>query len=334
MGTTDGEIDPRWDDPSNYGQRRAHDADGRYPPDWDARRQAVMDEQNYWCGRCGRYAGDVASFQVHHLQFLSEGGGNELENLVGLCRDCHALMHPDNDEMAGDWTDAPMFPDADGDPRVAVIRRPTTEGEYLDAGQHLAALETVARPPTVNRRACSDACYALSTDDTRRAVASFAETVAEYDLSIPDGKRAVHLRVVDDTGPTAGVDAAIETPTGTKSRTVDERGHVTFHVPDHREAVTVWVGGEQYQSETVELTFSDSAVERVSETVRLSPERETEPVAPSEPSTEPSTAELVGSFVVVLLAAYGGWEYMGLDGAFGAAIGVLLLLGAIAADAE
>lgn len=30
---------------------------------------------------------------VHHLKFRSEGGGDEIENLIGLCRECHNLCH-------------------------------------------------------------------------------------------------------------------------------------------------------------------------------------------------------------------------------------------------
>lgn len=336
------DIDRRYDDPSNYGKYESHDGDGRYPPDWEARREAVMERQNYWCGRCGRYAGDVSSFHVHHLQFLSEGGSNALENLVALCQDCHALMHPDNDEMQGDWQSAPMFPDADADPRAAVIREPTTAGEFHDVGQHLAALETIARPPTVNDEAYSSACYALSTDDTRRAVESFEETVDDYGLAIPDGRRGIHLRVLDPDGDFAtGVEAAVEIGNQTITKTVDGRGHVTFHVPDSCDEVSVWIGGGDYQSEELTCSFETPDHVRASELVVLSHERDERKSAGTDrsggataDSPEVSTTEAVVGWALVGLAGYGGWEYMGLQGAFGAAFGMLLLVGAVWADLE
>ena len=40
------------------------------------------------CEVCGRMCVDV-----HHLVFRSHGGGNEIENLMGLCRDHHDMCH-------------------------------------------------------------------------------------------------------------------------------------------------------------------------------------------------------------------------------------------------
>ena len=40
------------------------------------------------CENCGRRAVDI-----HHLVFRSHGGGNDIENLMALCRDCHDEAH-------------------------------------------------------------------------------------------------------------------------------------------------------------------------------------------------------------------------------------------------
>lgn len=40
------------------------------------------------CENCGDRASDV-----HHLVFRSQGGTNEIENLMGLCRECHNEAH-------------------------------------------------------------------------------------------------------------------------------------------------------------------------------------------------------------------------------------------------
>ena len=38
------------------------------------------------CESCGKKAVDI-----HHLQFRSQGGDNEMGNLMALCRDCHDI---------------------------------------------------------------------------------------------------------------------------------------------------------------------------------------------------------------------------------------------------
>lgn len=320
-------IDPRWDDPSNYGSQRSHDGDGRYPPDWDARRETVMERQNYWCGRCGRYAGDVSGFHVHHLRHLSDGGQNHLGNLVGLCEDCHALMHPDNEELAGDWESAPMFPDPEADSRVAVVRQPVTDGESIDAGQHLSALETVTPPPEQNQLACSDACYALDADAARRASEAFDEVLADHGLELRSEARAIHVRAETPTGPAEGVSAHIDTEIGTWTKTLDERGRVTFEIPADADRASVKLGGERYGRVHVGCSFDHPEHRRDSHTVRLTPRRST-----GDGQTV-STASAVGGLAMIALAAVGGWLYMGVDGAFGAAIGAALLYGAFEADA-
>jgi len=40
------------------------------------------------CKHCFKKASDL-----HHLVFKSQGGGDNAENLVALCRDCHNKAH-------------------------------------------------------------------------------------------------------------------------------------------------------------------------------------------------------------------------------------------------
>lgn len=40
------------------------------------------------CENCGSGAVDV-----HHITFKSQGGGNNIENLIGVCRSCHNKAH-------------------------------------------------------------------------------------------------------------------------------------------------------------------------------------------------------------------------------------------------
>ena len=35
----------------------------------------------------------VKAVTAHHLKLRSQGGGNEQENLMAVCRDCHMFLH-------------------------------------------------------------------------------------------------------------------------------------------------------------------------------------------------------------------------------------------------
>jgi len=46
-------------------------------------------EQDYIpCENCGNRAADI-----HHLKFKSQGGRDEINNLMALCRECHSKAH-------------------------------------------------------------------------------------------------------------------------------------------------------------------------------------------------------------------------------------------------
>lgn len=83
-------ISSKWDDPS------AHDGD--YPPDWDARRRAIYERDDWTCTNCGcrsgPYAGDDGvQLHAHHLTPNSEGGSHRFSNLTTLCEHCHVELH-------------------------------------------------------------------------------------------------------------------------------------------------------------------------------------------------------------------------------------------------
>lgn len=157
-------ANPHYDEPDTYWAEESFFGEGKYPPDWPQRRNVVWWLQDGACGRCGADTDDGGGGNVHHVQHISDGGGNELDNLVGLCHDCHALMHPTVSSINGDYTQAPAFPSADAQPEVAVVRRLrnedlATDFEKLDAESS----------PAENRHAVTGATYATSPSDARAA---------------------------------------------------------------------------------------------------------------------------------------------------------------------
>lgn len=59
---------------------------------FQAAKLLVLERDGYECRMChglySRYA-----FDVHHLLMRSQGGTDEPENLVTLCRECHTQVH-------------------------------------------------------------------------------------------------------------------------------------------------------------------------------------------------------------------------------------------------
>ena len=45
-------------------------------------------DEYYPCEMCTRRAVDI-----HHIKYKSRGGTDNIENLIGLCRDCHTDVH-------------------------------------------------------------------------------------------------------------------------------------------------------------------------------------------------------------------------------------------------
>ena len=49
----------------------------------------VLDRDGWRCQICG----SMQQLQVHHLKFRSQSGGDEEQNLITLCAECHLRMH-------------------------------------------------------------------------------------------------------------------------------------------------------------------------------------------------------------------------------------------------
>ena len=55
--------------------------------DSETKKKYVASQQNWKCGDCGEQLN--AWFEVDHKVRLEHGGGNDVQNLVALCRECH-----------------------------------------------------------------------------------------------------------------------------------------------------------------------------------------------------------------------------------------------------
>lgn len=53
----------------------------------ETKKKFIASQQNWKCGRCNSQLN--AWFEVDHKIRLNDGGGNEVDNLIALCRDCH-----------------------------------------------------------------------------------------------------------------------------------------------------------------------------------------------------------------------------------------------------
>lgn len=57
---------------------------------WSSRREAILNRDNYTCQVCGK---THTRLEVHHIIFRSQGGTDEENNLITLCKECHSDIH-------------------------------------------------------------------------------------------------------------------------------------------------------------------------------------------------------------------------------------------------
>ena len=59
-------------------------------------RKYILDRDSYCCGKCKSSYSDDKMMQVHHIVPVSDGGTDELTNLITVCRNCHKKIHNDD----------------------------------------------------------------------------------------------------------------------------------------------------------------------------------------------------------------------------------------------
>jgi 5-methylcytosine-specific restriction endonuclease McrA len=57
---------------------------------YSSRRSAILHRDNYTCQCCGK---KNCRLEVHHIRFKSDGGTDDEENLITLCKECHDSVH-------------------------------------------------------------------------------------------------------------------------------------------------------------------------------------------------------------------------------------------------
>ena len=57
---------------------------------YSSRRSAILHRDNYTCQCCGK---KNCRLEVHHIKFKSDGGTDDEENLITLCKECHDGVH-------------------------------------------------------------------------------------------------------------------------------------------------------------------------------------------------------------------------------------------------
>lgn len=80
---------------------RHHKYDGiAKGPEWERCRRQTFTRDAYRCQQCGK----TGRLEAHHVKPISEGGTNDLENLVTLCRTDHVEAHrPKKSEPERAW---------------------------------------------------------------------------------------------------------------------------------------------------------------------------------------------------------------------------------------
>jgi hypothetical protein len=92
-----------------------------YGDEWENLRKTVLKRDDHTCQRCREERGPL---QAHHITPRSRGGSDTLENLITLCRPCHAVQHPDNAAFDDSRPDATLFPRPNAPNTVAKMRTP------------------------------------------------------------------------------------------------------------------------------------------------------------------------------------------------------------------
>lgn len=162
------DVNPAYDDGVVDPETGRRDA----PPDFGARRRAVVEFYGGHCGRCSARIG-ISSREDRAVAYLYSVADDDedswaLAQLVAVCEPCYDLLSTECTDRIGGFGDAyrraPQFPAWTGDPRVAVERLPLSGREvwFRDRLRERVDVER-ATGQSLNADAAREACLARST---------------------------------------------------------------------------------------------------------------------------------------------------------------------------
>lgn len=83
---------------SNYKKQQRKIAKGKYRNGVPIELKGIIHERDdYTCQNC-RVRVEQYKMQVHHIKPVSEGGDDDLSNLILLCKTCHSEVHKEGYE--------------------------------------------------------------------------------------------------------------------------------------------------------------------------------------------------------------------------------------------
>ncbi len=123
----------------------ACEADHRVPP---SLRRKVLKRDGHSCRCCG----SRHRLHMHHVIWYSRGGKTRLDNLVTLCRSCHALVHAGMLVIAGTFEQGWRFEDKDGNDLHAANAPPARfAAAHRNGTQRLVLTEAAVEPDQTSR---------------------------------------------------------------------------------------------------------------------------------------------------------------------------------------
>jgi 5-methylcytosine-specific restriction endonuclease McrA len=77
---------------ANYKKQRRKYLNGTHRRGLDKKlKESVLSRDGHICTVCGENS--LRKLDIHHIVFVSEGGTDEMNNLVTLCKECHYGVH-------------------------------------------------------------------------------------------------------------------------------------------------------------------------------------------------------------------------------------------------
>jgi hypothetical protein len=192
------DVNRTYDAAETYDDAASWFGSGKYPPDWDRRREAVKARDEYQCLRCHRYIGHVDTVHIHHLTPLQDGGSNELSNLATLCGAGHALLHPSVDELDADWSQGAPFPVSGAPDSLSVVHTAipaVTKTDAAGLGAVVNLLDIVSPPRNADLFQSIGAHHDLRPETARRLPERLGGYLSSYDLAVAPDEQGLVVTV-------------------------------------------------------------------------------------------------------------------------------------------